>query len=134
MPPADIKFEEFCKTAIESARKGFYLQSSQVDQAVADFLRQYDWVVALWPEARNPSGMGVSIIRDSGKKTGFSRCNSIRAPTAKRRSNYMPCAAAPTITHLTRPHRYNGKSASQLFLRGATVRPATDRPGHAPLI
>jgi hypothetical protein len=103
MPPADIKFEEFCKTAIESARKGFYLQSSQVDQAVADFLRQYDWVVALWPEARNPSGMGVSIIRDSGKKTGFSRCNSIPCADRETALNYTPCAAAPTTTHLTRP-------------------------------
>jgi hypothetical protein len=77
MPPVDIEFEEFCRTAIESAQKVFYLQSSQVDQAIADFLRQYDWVVALWPEPGNPSGMGASIVRDSGKKTGFSRCNSI---------------------------------------------------------
>jgi hypothetical protein len=124
MPPVDIKFEEFCKTAIESARKGFYLQSSQVDQAAADFLRQYDWVVALWPEARNLSGMGASIIRDSGKKTGFSRCNSV--PRADRETalklhalcrgadNYAP---DPPPADATENQPGNSSDAGLLFAR-----------------
>ena len=82
MPLVDIKFEEFYKTAIESARKGDYLRNSQVNEAVANFLRQYDWVIALWPDASHQSGFGGMEIRNSGKKEGNLRCNSI--PCAER--------------------------------------------------
>jgi hypothetical protein len=77
----DILREEFGNVALESAwykaQRGDLLRLDQVNEALAAFLHRYDWVIVFWPEPRNPSGMGASIVRDSGKETGFSRCQSI---------------------------------------------------------
>jgi hypothetical protein len=88
----DIVREEFEKTIFESAeikmRSGNTLQFDQVNEGLAEFIKQYDWVWLFWPEPLNASGKGASIARDTGKKEGSLRCQS------------FPCADRATALKL----------------------------------
>lgn len=78
----DIEFEEFIKTAVQSAElKGEPFTNADIDAVgpskFAAFMHQYDWVAGLWPDASKPYGWSGLLILDKGKQTGFVRSNSI---------------------------------------------------------
>jgi hypothetical protein len=79
----DIVREELEKTIYESAsiklRQGNVLQQHHDLDEAANFLRRYDWVWCFWPEPRNQSRIGASIVRDVKKEKGGMRCQSIVA-------------------------------------------------------
>ena len=67
---------EMIKLMIESAvGKGKFMTSADIDMepAAADIMRQWDWVLALWPDGEKT---GALLIRDTGKE-GSLRGNSI---------------------------------------------------------
>jgi hypothetical protein len=97
----DILREEFGKTALESAlykmQSGDVLRLDHVTEELADFLRRYDWIIVFWPAPRNPSGIGASIVRDSGKEQALAAASLLCASIARRGLNYTPCAVVPII-------------------------------------
>ncbi|MGY4431174.1 hypothetical protein ACVWWO_003651 [Bradyrhizobium sp. F1.13.1] len=73
----EVERDEFFKAAIQSALEKPKLRLEEINDAVAEFLRQYDWVIALYPSPDHPSGLVAIEIRNTQKSEGFSRCNSI---------------------------------------------------------
>jgi hypothetical protein len=82
--PSNTEFEEFCKTAIQSALiKEQWLTVEEIETAghdfFAKFLDQCDWVIAAWRDESTQSGFGALEVlnRCDGAGDKWARCTSI---------------------------------------------------------
>jgi hypothetical protein len=71
-----IAIAEIVQTMVESAlAKGQFLTAEEIDAApLAEFLRRFDWVIAIWPDGEKT---GALIVRDACSSGEWTRCNSI---------------------------------------------------------